>query len=106
MSTTDSYQIVATARWEMRLPPPRGWRVSEQQRVELAVLDAITAGTLPPGAQLPSVKTAARTAAVSVNTVTNAYRALAADGVLEARRRSGFFVSAAPAYSDFFAAQS
>ena len=47
------------------------------QQLVAAVLDAIAAGELPPGARLPSVRGLASEALVNPNTVTKAYRAYA-----------------------------
>lgn len=54
----------------------------------------VTSGILPPGARLPSVRKLASQCGVSTLTVSNAYNRLVADGLLEARRASGYFVSA------------
>ena len=45
-----------------------------------------------PGTRLPSIRHLARQCSISPLTVSNAYNRLVADGVLEARRASGFFV--------------
>ncbi|KXV44577.1 aminotransferase-like domain-containing protein [Gluconobacter roseus] len=46
-----------------------------------------------PGTRLPSIRHLARQCSVSPLTVSNAYNRLVADGILEARRASGFFVA-------------
>ena len=46
-----------------------------------------------PGTRLPSIRRLAAQCEVSPLTVSNAYNRLVADGVLEARRASGFFVA-------------
>ncbi|KAF1019807.1 MAG: putative L-lactate dehydrogenase operon regulatory protein [Paracidovorax wautersii] len=52
------------------------------------------------GARLPSVRAMAGVTGVSVSTVVDAYGRLVAEGVLQARRGSGFYVAAAlPALS-------
>lgn len=91
-----------TASYRLILPSPRSWRISKQQRVELAVRDAVTSGLLRPGMRLPPVRVSALMASVSVNTVLNAYHALADEGVLAVRHGVGFFILAGPRYCDFF----
>lgn len=53
----------------------------------------IQAGTLAPGQRLPSVRVLARQRGVSVSTVLRSYRALEAEGWVEARPKSGMFVA-------------
>lgn len=53
----------------------------------------IQAGTLAPGQRLPSVRALAQQRAVSVSTVLRSYRALEAEGWVEARPKSGMFVA-------------
>lgn len=52
----------------------------------------INEGSLTVGARLPGKRSLAAQLAVSVNTVDTAYQLLVAEGYLEARPRSGFFV--------------
>lgn len=59
-----------------------------------AFSEKIRAGAVTPGARLPSVRKLAAQCGVSTLTVSNAYNRLVADGLLEARRASGYFVSA------------
>lgn len=47
----------------------------------------------PPGTRLPSVRALAQTLQVSVSTVVEAYERLSAEGLISARRGSGFYVS-------------
>ncbi len=47
---------------------------------------------LPPGARLPSIRGLAETLGVSKSTVVEAYDRLAAEGTIQARRGSGFYV--------------
>lgn len=54
----------------------------------------IDRGTLAPGARLSSVRELARTCGVSTMTATNAYQRLVADGYVEARPASGYYVAA------------
>ena len=52
----------------------------------------IRGGTLRAGDRLPGKRSLASQLAVAVNTVDTAYQMLVAEGYLEARERSGFFV--------------
>ncbi len=52
----------------------------------------IRSGTLQAGDRLPGKRSLASQLAVAVNTVDTAYQMLVAEGYLEARERSGFFV--------------
>jgi GntR family transcriptional regulator len=54
----------------------------------------VTAGTLPAGAVLPSVRTLAADLAVNLNTVARAYRLLADQCFVRIRDRSGVVVAA------------
>ncbi|HEY9236445.1 MAG TPA: winged helix-turn-helix domain-containing protein, partial [Phenylobacterium sp.] len=58
-----------------------------------AIRERIAARTLQPGAKAPSIRAFAAAAGVSKSTVVEAYDRLAAEGVLEARRGSGFYVA-------------
>jgi DNA-binding transcriptional MocR family regulator len=62
----------------------------EQVAGKLAAL--IESGTLRPAEKIPSVRRASRQHGVSVTTVLQAYLALEARGLIEARPKSGFFV--------------
>jgi len=57
---------------------------------------SIRAGTLLPGDRLPSVRHASRSRGVSASTVFEAYYLLEAHGLVRARARSGYYVSADP----------
>src|SRR5258706_14047615 len=57
------------------------------------VLGGIAAGTLEPGAQLPTVRQVAVDLAINPNTVSRAYRELEIRGVLETQQGTGTFVS-------------
>src|SRR6516225_9471061 len=59
------------------------------------VAESIAAGQLRPGERVPSVRETSRSRGVSPSTVFEAYDLLEARGLLEARPRSGFFVSRA-----------
>lgn len=60
-----------------------------------ALLAQIQSSALQPGDKLPSVRVLARDSAVSTMTITNAYQRLVAEGHVEARRASGYYVAAA-----------
>jgi DNA-binding transcriptional MocR family regulator len=55
--------------------------------------EAIRGGTLGIGDQLPSIRELAQTRGVSASTILHAYEALESDGLIEARPRSGYYVS-------------
>ncbi|MBO0880439.1 MAG: GntR family transcriptional regulator [Mycobacterium sp.] len=57
------------------------------------IIEAIRAGTLPPGTRLPTVRELASQLGLAVNTVARAYRELEAAGVVETRGRFGTFVA-------------
>ncbi len=65
-----------------------------QQRIRQMVAEAILAGRLQPGERMPSSRGLASYLGVSRITVTLAYGDLVADDFLQARGRSGYFVSA------------
>ena len=62
------------------------------QQLYEALVAQIRAGELPPGTRLPGKRTLAGQLAVGVNTVDTAYQMLVAEGYLESRPKSGFFV--------------
>ena len=65
-----------------------------------AIRARIAGRVLAPGARLPSIRAFSQAMAVSKSTVVEAYDRLAADGVIEARRGSGFYVAGhAPPFS-------
>lgn len=57
-----------------------------------ALADEIRSGQRAPGTALPGRRTMAAQQGVSINTVDSAYQMLAAEGLAEARPRSGFYV--------------
>jgi DNA-binding transcriptional regulator YhcF (GntR family) len=59
------------------------------------IIEAIRAGTLPPGARLPTVRELAGELGLAVNTVARAYRELESAGIVETRGRFGTFVARA-----------
>src|SRR6185369_858092 len=60
------------------------------------VRQALRLGILAPGDQLPTVKEVVESLAINPNTVLKAYRELDHEGLVEATRGVGTFVSAAP----------
>ena len=64
-----------------------------QAQIREMLVDAMIADQLPPRAPVPSTRVMAKRLKVSRNTVMLAYQALAADGYLVAKERSGFYVS-------------
>ena len=72
------------------LDPASATPLYEQLYESLAA--AMRAGELPAGTRMPGKRRLAAELSVSVNTVDGAYQILAAEGYLEARERSGFYV--------------
>ena len=62
------------------------------QQLYESLVSQIWSGALKAGDRLPGKRALAGQLAVAVNTVDTAYQMLAAEGYLEARQRSGFFV--------------
>jgi GntR family transcriptional regulator/MocR family aminotransferase len=67
--------------------------VTLQAQVREMLVSAMLAGQMAPGSPVPSTRAMASRLSVSRNTVMLAYQALATDGFLVARERSGFYVS-------------
>ena len=67
---------------------PRYQQLSEE------MAEAIRGGVLPPGERLPSVRVLCEQRGLSPATVFHAYAQLEAEGLIEARARSGFYVRA------------
>ncbi|HEX6634936.1 MAG TPA: PLP-dependent aminotransferase family protein [Usitatibacter sp.] len=63
------------------------------RKVQDQLVGAILRGTMPAGSRLPSLRRLARDLGVSRITVEAAYEALEAQGLIEARARSGTFVT-------------
>ncbi|MCV9997562.1 PLP-dependent aminotransferase family protein [Pararhizobium sp. YC-54] len=61
--------------------------------VTAAIKQRIAGRSLTPGDKLPSIRAFARTMQVSTSTVVEAYDRLAAEGVIQARPGSGFYVA-------------
>jgi DNA-binding transcriptional regulator YhcF (GntR family) len=66
----------------------------EQIRSQIQAM--ASAGTLPPGHRLPSVRQLARDLGIAPNTAARAYRELEQSGWIETRGRHGSFVSKPP----------
>jgi DNA-binding transcriptional MocR family regulator len=62
-------------------------------QVMQAIRQRIAGRTLGPGARLPSIRSFAATMQVSKSTIVEAYDRLAADGTIQSRRGSGFYVA-------------
>lgn len=73
--------------------PGGGTRVG---RVADAIRQRIAGRALPPGAKLPSIRGFAQAMGVSNSTVVEAYDRLVAEGAIQSRRGSGFFVTRSP----------
>lgn len=67
--------------------------LSLQRQLRQKLVDAIHRGVLRPGQRLPSSRALAQRIGVSRNTVSLAYDALLAEGILNSRARSGIFVA-------------
>jgi DNA-binding transcriptional regulator YhcF (GntR family) len=57
------------------------------------IIEAVRAGTLPPGSRLPTVRELAGELGLAVNTVARAYRELETAGIVETRGRFGTFIA-------------
>jgi GntR family transcriptional regulator / MocR family aminotransferase len=93
ISTMSSQQRTRQVQWESLFSLQDGPALPLQQRLRLAVVQAILDERLPMGAPLPSSRELAKLLGVSRNTVTAAYVQLVDDGFLESRPRSGVFVT-------------
>ena len=71
----------------------RGNPLGLQDQIRRKIVTGLALGTLAPGRRMPSTRALASHLGVSRNTVAAAYQKLIADGHLEARLRSGVFVS-------------
>lgn len=67
--------------------------LSLQDQIRQKIVSAVSSGTLPPGAKLPSSRELARQLGVARNTAILAYEQLVAEGFLASKPRSGIFVS-------------
>jgi GntR family transcriptional regulator / MocR family aminotransferase len=83
-------------RWELSLSlEPDASRTPTFARIAHALTEDVRRGRLRPGARLPGSRTLAEGLGVHRNTVLAAYRALMAEGWIEARPGRGTFVSEA-----------
>lgn len=67
-------------------------RLTRYQKLAEELAEGIRAGVLRPGDRLPSVRQLRRQRGVSPSTIFRAYAELEAQGLVEARARSGYFV--------------
>lgn len=63
------------------------------EQVRLQIVTLVSAGELPPGTRLPTVRRLAGDLGLAPNTVARAYRELERAGVVETRGRHGTFVA-------------
>jgi len=63
-----------------------------QSQIRQRIVAGIVQGTFPVGSRLPSSRKLAKQLGISRNTVVLAYEALAGEGFIEARQRSGIYV--------------
>jgi DNA-binding transcriptional MocR family regulator len=74
--------------------PGSAIRLKRYEAVAADIVRSIESGTLQPGDKLPSVRQASASRRVSISTVFQAYYLLEARGHIQARDRSGYYVSA------------
>jgi GntR family transcriptional regulator len=77
---------------ELRASDPR----PVYRQIADEVVRGVAVGILKPGERLPAARELAADLRLNPNTVQHAYRTLKHEGVVEARRGLGMFVSAAP----------
>lgn len=77
----------------MKLWLSKNGEISVRDQLVAQVVAGVASGELQPGERLPSTREIARRFGVHSNTVSAAYRQLAADGTVELRRGSGIYVS-------------
>jgi GntR family transcriptional regulator len=87
MSSTASNGRVFSFRLDLASGVPVYRQIIDQ------VLGGIAAGSLAPGAQLPTVRQVAVDLSINPNTVVRAYRELEIRGVLETQQGTGTFIS-------------
>lgn len=66
------------------------------QQIRNEIVCGIAAGELPPGKQMPPIRTLADSLGVNMMTVSKAYAQLKQEGYLQADRRSGTVVAPCP----------
>jgi GntR family transcriptional regulator/MocR family aminotransferase len=76
------------------LPPEGNEKKPLYQRLYESFVAQICSGAIPAGTKLPGKRTLSAELGLSVNTVDTAYQMLAAEGYIESRARSGFYVLA------------
>ncbi|MET3769156.1 DNA-binding transcriptional regulator YhcF (GntR family) [Marisediminicola sp. UYEF4] len=64
------------------------------EQIRVQIIQAVRAGTLVPGAKLPTVRGLADELGIAPNTVARSYRELERDEVIETRGRRGTFIAA------------
>lgn len=89
MNTLVDSGLVGNAPWPDRAGPAE----MRYQRVASVLAQAIRAGSLQSGDRLPSVRALCQQHGVSASTVTQAYRWLENQALVEARPKSGYFVA-------------
>ncbi len=82
-----------TVQLQLRVPLVDDRPVSRVEHVVAHIRERVASRTLAHGTRLPSVRELAGKLGVSKSTVVEAYDRLAAEGVVAARRGSGFFVA-------------
>src|SRR5262245_50642322 len=82
--------MIVTLRLDSRSGVPPYLQIAQQLR------QALVAGVLQPGDQLPTVKEVVATLAVNPNTVFKGYRELEREGLVEGRPGAGTFVLRRP----------
>lgn len=79
----------------MRIPLERHSSKAVYLQIRDRLRRLIQTGALQPGDKLPSIRSLAKSTRVNKLTVIEAYNVLEADGLVEARQGSGYFVSPA-----------
>jgi DNA-binding transcriptional MocR family regulator len=69
-----------------------GHKVWLYEKLAAEIARLIEAGTYPPGSRIPSVRQLSRQRKVSISTVLQAYYLLEDQGLVQARRQSGYYV--------------
>ncbi|MDJ0344045.1 PLP-dependent aminotransferase family protein [Streptomyces sp. H10-C2] len=91
--TTSDTGAGGTAAWELLLPSAAAPARSRGRALQAALRDAVRAGRLTPGTQLPSSRELAADLRVSRGLVTDAYAQLTAEGYLSSRQGAGTWVT-------------
>jgi DNA-binding transcriptional regulator YhcF (GntR family) len=74
----------------------REWPLAPAEQLKAGLRTAIRSGELAPGTALPRVRALAMEVGVNANTIAAAYRGLAREGLVVARRRGGTQVAPGP----------